>query len=87
MTLSNTTAKSLGIFDLKDLTELNAALGKIGLLSASGNTNYEAALQAALNWVNTPSTDSNAMLGGYHFPFPAAGKISKDGQGYVFTLA
>jgi glyoxylase-like metal-dependent hydrolase (beta-lactamase superfamily II) len=28
-----------------------------------------------------------SMVTGYHFPFPAAGKISKDGQGYAFTLA
>ena len=28
-----------------------------------------------------------AMVTGYHFPFPAAGRIVKDGQGYAFTLA
>jgi glyoxylase-like metal-dependent hydrolase (beta-lactamase superfamily II) len=27
------------------------------------------------------------MVTGYHFPFPAAGKIVKDGQGYAFALA
>ena len=27
------------------------------------------------------------MVAGYHFPFPAAGRIAKDGQGYMFTPA
>jgi glyoxylase-like metal-dependent hydrolase (beta-lactamase superfamily II) len=27
------------------------------------------------------------MVTGYHFPFPAAGRIAKDGQGYMFTPA
>jgi glyoxylase-like metal-dependent hydrolase (beta-lactamase superfamily II) len=27
------------------------------------------------------------MVTGYHFPFPAAGKIAKDGQSYVFVAA
>jgi hypothetical protein len=58
----NTSATSLGIFDLKDLTELDAALNTIDHLSAGGNTNYEAALQAALNWVH--STGSDAPLTG-----------------------
>jgi hypothetical protein len=25
-----------------------------------------------------------AMVTGYHFPFPAAGRIAKDGNGYAF---
>ena len=28
-----------------------------------------------------------AMVTGYHFPFPAAGKIAKDGNGYAFVPA
>jgi hypothetical protein len=28
-----------------------------------------------------------AMVMGYHYPFPAAGKVVKDGDGYTFTPA
>ena len=28
-----------------------------------------------------------AMVAGYHFPFPAAGRIAKDGNGYAFVAA
>jgi glyoxylase-like metal-dependent hydrolase (beta-lactamase superfamily II) len=28
-----------------------------------------------------------ALVAGYHFPFPAAGRIAKDGEGYAFTPA
>ena len=27
----------------------------------------------------------NAMIAGYHYPFPAAGMVSKDGDGYAFV--
>jgi len=28
----------------------------------------------------------NIMLSGYHFPFPGAGRIAKDGTGYALTV-
>jgi glycerol dehydrogenase-like iron-containing ADH family enzyme len=28
--------------------------------------------------------DANAMIGGFHFPFPAFGKAVAQGQGYAF---
>ena len=30
---------------------------------------------------------SNAMLGGFHFPFPAFGRVAASGNGYAFQPA
>lgn len=32
-------------------------------------------------------TASNAMLGGFHFPFPAFGRMAASGNGYAFQPA
>lgn len=32
-------------------------------------------------------TASNAMLGGFHFPFPAFGRMEASGNGYAFLPA
>ena len=32
-------------------------------------------------------TASNAMLGGFHFPFPASGRMQASGNGYAFQPA
>ncbi|WP_083491816.1 retention module-containing protein [Pseudomonas taeanensis] len=53
----DSSASSLGIFDLKD-GELSAAQSAVNSLVAGGYTNYEAGLQVALNWVASGGVDA-----------------------------
>ncbi|MDG1583237.1 VWA domain-containing protein, partial [Pseudomonas sp. GOM6] len=49
----DSSATSLGVFDLKAPGGLSAAQAAVNSMAASGFTNYEAALQVALNWVGS----------------------------------
>ncbi|WP_460881274.1 VWA domain-containing protein, partial [Pseudaeromonas pectinilytica] len=53
----DSTATSLGSFDVKD-GELTAAEQAVNQLKEGGITNYEAALQAALNWLGSSGSDA-----------------------------
>ena len=62
----DSSAASLGVFDLKAPGGLSAAQAAVNGMVAGGYTNYEAALQVALNWVaggggSGPYTGSNVI--------------------------
>ncbi|KUG21538.1 hemolysin-type calcium binding protein [hydrocarbon metagenome] len=54
----STNSSQLGIYDLKNSSELAAAIKAINSLDAEGGTNYEAGLQKALGWANSTGTDA-----------------------------
>ncbi|MFG0382940.1 VWA domain-containing protein, partial [Pseudomonas sp. zbq_18] len=62
----DSSAASLGVFDLKAPGGLSAAQAAVNSMVAEGYTNYEAALQVALNWVGSaggsaPYTGGNVI--------------------------
>jgi hypothetical protein len=57
------TATSIGTFDLSVPGQLNMAISAVKGLTPGGNTNYEAGLQSALNWINTATVaDVNKVV-------------------------
>ncbi|WP_342618639.1 retention module-containing protein [Rhodoferax sp. GW822-FHT02A01] len=57
------TASSIGTFDLSEPGKLDLAISAVKGLTPGGNTNYEAGLQSALNWINTATVaDVNKVV-------------------------
>ena len=85
-TLFEVTSAGQSFFYLADLTNVPSLFARNPDWAVTFDMDAEAARKVR-RAVFQRITASNAMLGGYHFPFPAFGRMEASGNGYAFLPA
>src|SRR3989344_3591138 len=85
-TLFELTSSGQKFFYVADLTNVPALFARNPDWAVTFDMDAEAARKVRRD-VFQRITASNAMLGGFHFPFPAFGRMAASGNGYAFQPA
>jgi glyoxylase-like metal-dependent hydrolase (beta-lactamase superfamily II) len=85
-TLFELTSSGQKFFYVADLTNVPALFARNPDWAVTFDMDAEAARKVRRD-VFQRITASNAMLGGFHFPFPAFGRMAVSGNGYAFQPA